>query len=73
MRADQMPMPCPPQEALLPCPFCGSGQDNAGEYPFPAGRNIGWIARCGNVEWCGAEIRMATEREVIAAWNRRAS
>lgn len=72
MRSDQMPRPFRHADVLEPCPFCGCGQDNFGEYPFPAERADGeWIARCGNVELCGAEIRLGSRDAVIAAWNRR--
>ena len=72
MLPSQMPRPYRPEDVLEPCPFCGSNQDNAGEYPFPASlREHGdWIARCGN-PGCGAEIRLGSRKEVIAAWNRR--
>lgn len=69
----QMPTPFPPaDQELTQCPFCGSGQDNAGEHPFPSGAypHTDWIARCGNPS-CGAEIRLGSRAEVIAAWNRR--
>lgn len=67
---DQWRKPHRHEDVLDPCPFCGSSQDNAGEYPFPSGRE--WIARCGNIEHCGAEIRLGSREDVIAAWNRRA-
>lgn len=67
----QMPNPHRHKDVLDPCPFCGSGQDNAGEYPFPVGREPrGWAARCGNPS-CGAEIVLVSRDDVIAAWNRR--
>ena len=61
-------------DKLLPCPFCGGesrvGHDTSSDYE----RQWSWFAECLAENECGAMLSgYASEKSVIAHWNRRVS
>lgn len=60
-------------EALKPCPFCGSKKTICfcgDPYDGYQGTCYTWQVSCND---CGANIVRGKQQEVIEAWNRRAS